>query len=137
MAALRGKALVAQSGGPTTVINASLCGVIQEAMRSGVIESVYGAHNGILGVLTEDLFDITKEGAGDYRGLEAHAVGGGGVMPVQAQVARGEPAGLRAGAGGIPRAQYPLLLLHRRKRLDGHGRQARATGARAEVGAAS
>ena len=52
MAALRGKALVAQSGGPTTVINASLCGVIQEAMRSGVIESVYGAHNGILGVLT-------------------------------------------------------------------------------------
>ena len=61
MATLRGKALVAQSGGPTTVINSSLCGVIQECMRSQEIEAVYGGHNGILGVLTEDIFDITKE----------------------------------------------------------------------------
>ncbi len=54
-------AIVAQSGGPTTVINSSACGVIQEAVKSGKIEKVFGATNGILGVLKEDLFDITAE----------------------------------------------------------------------------
>ena len=54
-------AIVAQSGGPTTVINSSACGVIQEAMKSGKIGCVIGAINGILGVLKEDLFDISAE----------------------------------------------------------------------------
>lgn len=54
-------AIVAQSGGPTAVINSSACGVIQEAIRSGKIDRVLGATNGILGVLKEDLFDITAE----------------------------------------------------------------------------
>ncbi|MBI9016510.1 MAG: 6-phosphofructokinase [Phycisphaerae bacterium] len=53
--------LVAQSGGPTTVINSSVCGVIQTAINSGKIGKVYGAVNGILGVLKEDLFDISSE----------------------------------------------------------------------------
>ena len=53
--------LVAQSGGPTAVINASACGVIQEAIQSGKIGCVLGATNGILGVLKEDLFDISAE----------------------------------------------------------------------------
>ncbi len=69
MAKLRGNALVAQSGGPTTVINSSLCGIIEECLKSGDIELVYGAHNGIIGVLTEDLFDITKESPEVIRGL--------------------------------------------------------------------
>ena len=59
----KGSAIVAQSGGPTTVINASACGVVQRAMDSGRIERVLGASNGILGVLTEDLFDISAESA--------------------------------------------------------------------------
>ncbi len=54
-------AIVAQSGGPTAVINSSACGVIQEAMKSGKIGRVLGATNGILGVLKEDLFDISAE----------------------------------------------------------------------------
>jgi 6-phosphofructokinase 1 len=54
-------AIVAQSGGPTTVINSSACGAIQEAVKSGRIGAVYGATNGILGVLKEDLFDISAE----------------------------------------------------------------------------
>ncbi len=70
MGRLRGKALVAQSGGPTTVINSSLSGVIQECMRSDGIDAVYGAHNGILGVLLEDLFDITKEDPETIEGLK-------------------------------------------------------------------
>ena len=54
-------AVVAQSGGPTAVINSSACGVIQEALKSGKIDCVLGATNGILGILKEDLFDISAE----------------------------------------------------------------------------
>lgn len=61
MGSLKGNAIVAQSGGPTAVINSSACGVIQEAMKSDAIDRVLGATNGILGVLKEDLFDISAE----------------------------------------------------------------------------
>jgi 6-phosphofructokinase 1 len=64
-------AIVAQSGGPTTVINASACGVIQEAMNSGRIGKVIGATNGILGVLKEDLFDISAESPETIEGLRS------------------------------------------------------------------
>ena len=57
----KGNAIVAQSGGPTAVINSSTCGVIQEALKSGKIGRVIGATNGILGILKEDLFDISAE----------------------------------------------------------------------------
>jgi 6-phosphofructokinase 1 len=54
-------AIVAQSGGPTTVINSSACGVIQEAIRSKKIGRVLAANNGVLGVLKEELFDASAE----------------------------------------------------------------------------
>ena len=54
-------AIVAQSGGPTAVINSSACGVIQQAVKSDRIGCVIGATNGILGVLKEDLFDLSAE----------------------------------------------------------------------------
>ena len=57
----RTNAIVAQSGGPTAVINSSVCGVVQESLKSGKIGRVYGATNGILGVLKEELFDISAE----------------------------------------------------------------------------
>jgi 6-phosphofructokinase 1 len=66
---LRGKALVAQSGGPTAVINSSACGVIQEAQRHAEITAIYGANSGILGVLREDLFDLGAESAETIAGL--------------------------------------------------------------------
>ena len=53
--------LVAQSGGPTAVINSSVCGVIMEAMRHQGIGGIYGAINGILGVLREELVDLREE----------------------------------------------------------------------------
>jgi len=49
-----------QSGGPTAVINASICGVIQEAMKHPEIEGIYGAQHGILGVLEENLIDLRR-----------------------------------------------------------------------------
>ena len=47
---MRKKVLVAQSGGPTVAINASLAGVIAGVAQSGDYE-VFGAANGIKGVL--------------------------------------------------------------------------------------
>ncbi len=62
MSKIKGKAIVAQSGGPTAVINASAAGVIETALANeDNFKGVFGAHNGILGVLTEELFDLGKE----------------------------------------------------------------------------
>jgi len=61
--------LVAQSGGPTSVINASLAGVIQEAGRHECIEEIYGGANGIFGILNEELIDINDERARTIEGL--------------------------------------------------------------------
>jgi 6-phosphofructokinase 1 len=70
MAELNGNLLVAQSGGPTAVINASLAGVIQEAGRHECIGEIYGGLNGILGVLNEDLLDINEQKARTIEGLK-------------------------------------------------------------------
>jgi ATP-dependent phosphofructokinase / diphosphate-dependent phosphofructokinase len=69
MAELVGNLLVAQSGGPTSVINSSLAGVIQEAGRHDCIEEIYGGANGILGILNEDLIDINDERVKSIEGL--------------------------------------------------------------------
>ena len=56
--------MVAQSGGPTAVINASVAGVIQEAGRHlDNIEEIYGGLNGIYGILHENLIDLNEEKA--------------------------------------------------------------------------
>jgi 6-phosphofructokinase len=57
-------AFYAQSGGVTAVINASACGVIETARANkGKIGKVYAGRNGIIGALTEDLIDTSKESA--------------------------------------------------------------------------
>ena len=54
-------AFYAQSGGVTSVINASACGVIETANKSSKINNVLCGKNGILGALNEELFDTSKE----------------------------------------------------------------------------
>ncbi len=51
-------ALVGQSGGPTSVINASLYGVIKEAWAQEGIDKVYGMVHGITGLIEDDLVDL-------------------------------------------------------------------------------
>ncbi len=70
MAELVGNLLVAQSGGPTAVINASLAGVIQEAGRHECIEEIYGGAYGIFGILREELIDLNEEKAKTIEGLK-------------------------------------------------------------------
>lgn len=53
--------LVAQSGGPTVAINASLAGVIQGAIDSKKFNKVYGSINGVQGLLNSRLMDLTHK----------------------------------------------------------------------------
>lgn len=63
-------ALYAQSGGVTSVINASAAGVIETARQhKNRIGKLYAGRNGIIGVLTEDLIDTSKESLADIRKL--------------------------------------------------------------------
>jgi 6-phosphofructokinase 1 len=55
------KALVAQGGGPTAVINQSLAGVVLEARRFSNIKSVYGACHGVAGISPENIVDLGQE----------------------------------------------------------------------------
>ena len=58
---MKKNAFYAQSGGVTSVINASACAVILEARKSAKIGKVYAGKNGILGALREELIDTSKE----------------------------------------------------------------------------
>jgi ATP-dependent phosphofructokinase / diphosphate-dependent phosphofructokinase len=69
MAELVGNVLVGQSGGPTAVINASVAGVVAEALNHGCIEEIYGSLNGVLGILQEDLIDLASESQQTIRAL--------------------------------------------------------------------
>ena len=54
-------ALYAQSGGVTSVINATACAVIETARKSKKINKVYAGKDGIIGILNEDLIDTSIE----------------------------------------------------------------------------
>ncbi len=63
-------AFYAQSGGVTAVINASAAGVIETARKhKAQIGKVYAGRNGIIGALTEELIDTSKESVAAIRGL--------------------------------------------------------------------
>lgn len=66
---LEGNCIVAQSGGPTSVINASLSGVVAEALNHECIEEIYGGLNGVLGILNEQIIDLAAESQQNIRGL--------------------------------------------------------------------
>lgn len=67
MKGLKGALVFAQSGGPTSVINASAAGVFIEGLNSENVTAVYGAAHGIRGILNEEFYDMSKE---DMKELE-------------------------------------------------------------------
>ena len=66
---LKGACIIGQSGGPTSVINASAYGVIRTALDSEAITKVYGAEHGIKGVLNDRLLDMTQEDPAELENL--------------------------------------------------------------------
>ena len=63
MAQLKGACVIGQSGGPTSVINASAYGVIRTALDCPDITAVYGMAHGIKGMLNDQLYDMGQEDA--------------------------------------------------------------------------
>jgi 6-phosphofructokinase 1 len=55
---LNGNAVIGQSGGPTSVINQSLVGVIQEAKKAGHIKELFGSRHGVRGIINEDFIPL-------------------------------------------------------------------------------
>src|SRR5271157_3126417 len=66
---LVGNVLVGQSGGPTSVINASVAGIVAEALNHVAIEEIYGGLNGVLGILQEEIVDLASESQQQVRAL--------------------------------------------------------------------
>lgn len=60
MKGLKGNAIVGQSGGPTTAINASLAGVVGQAKKSELIETIYGTVNGVVGILNDNIVNMSE-----------------------------------------------------------------------------
>jgi len=58
---ISGKVLIAQSGGPTAVINQTLAGIVLEARKYTQVTRVYGALRGVEGIVNEDFLDLTQE----------------------------------------------------------------------------
>ncbi|MGZ3675955.1 MAG: 6-phosphofructokinase [Ktedonobacterales bacterium] len=70
MARQRGHLVIGQSGGATAVINASLVGAVRAALaEEDAIDGIYGALQGIEGVLGRDLIDLRQEPAGTWDAL--------------------------------------------------------------------
>lgn len=61
--------MVAQSGGPTTAINASLAGVIDGVMQAETYDTIYGSQNGILGILENRILNLSDLFAGNPSNL--------------------------------------------------------------------
>ena len=60
MASSKGNAVVGQSGGPTSVINQSLVGVITEARKHGHIDRLLGARHGVRGIVNDDFIELNN-----------------------------------------------------------------------------
>ena len=58
---IKGNALIGQSGGPTSVINSSLAGVIKTTLTSSFIKEIYGMQFGIEGFMQEWMYDLGRQ----------------------------------------------------------------------------
>ena len=122
-------AFYAQSGGVTAVINASACGVIETARKhKRQIGKVYAGRNGILGALTEDLIDTSKEIRRRHPRAAAHAGRRIRLGALQAEEVRGQPGAVRAPDRSLQGARHRLFLLQRRRRFGRHLPQGLAAG---------
>ncbi|NQU39426.1 MAG: 6-phosphofructokinase [Lentisphaerae bacterium] len=72
--------LIAQSGGPSMVINQSLVGAVIEAKKQACIGRIFGSLHGIKGILEEDLIDLRKESAKTLEAVAATPSSGLGTV---------------------------------------------------------
>src|SRR6266478_4201477 len=58
MATTKGNAVIGQSGGPTSVINQSLVGVVKEMKKAGLVDQLLGARHGVRGIINDDFIKL-------------------------------------------------------------------------------
>lgn len=68
---MKGNAVIGQSGGPTSVINSSLAGIINTSMDSDLITGIYGMNFGIEGFLNKKIIDLGNQKADVLKGLRS------------------------------------------------------------------
>ncbi len=66
---LKGNVLIGQSGGPTSVINSSLAGIIESARSTGLADEIYGMQYGIEGFMQEWIYDLGNQPLSVIKGL--------------------------------------------------------------------
>ncbi len=66
---LKGNMLIAQGGGPTAVINRSLAGAVRRGSRFSRVEGIYGALNGVSGIINERMVDLSAVTAGNLEDI--------------------------------------------------------------------
>ena len=113
MSELKGACIFGQSGGPTSVINASAYGVIETALKNPNITRVLGAEHGIKGVLNDRLFDMGQEDAAELELLKYTPSSALGSCRYK----------MAAHFRDIQKVRCPLLFLQRRQRFHGHLQQ--------------
>ena len=119
--------LVAQSGGPTAVINASLAGVIRANQLNPLYDRVLGGIHGIEGVLTDQLYDLTDLSEHDLELLRQTPSSALGTC--RYKLKRDDEADFRRLADVMDAHDIGNHVLHRRQRLHGHrGRAGRMGG---------
>ncbi len=67
---MKANAIIGQSGGPTSVINSSLAGVIRTVEQYPQIENLFGMHCGIEGLMKSDLVNLSQQSESVKAGLE-------------------------------------------------------------------
>ena len=122
-------AFYAQSGGVTAVINASACGVLaNRAPTAQEIGKVYAGRNGIIGALTEDLIDTSKESEAAIAALKHTPGAAFGSCRYKLESLDEHRAAVRTPDRSVSRARHRLLFLQRRRRLAGHRLQGQPDG---------
>jgi ATP-dependent phosphofructokinase / diphosphate-dependent phosphofructokinase len=85
---MKGNALITQTGGPTSVINASLAGIITQCLKEKDIEGVWGCHFGVKGLLEEDFLDLSDADTDMLRKTPGSALGSSRIKLKEADMPR-------------------------------------------------
>ncbi len=120
---LKGALIIGQSGGPTSVINASAYGVIRTALDCPDITAVYGAAHGIKGVLNDKLYDMGQEDAKELELLLNTPSSELGSCRYKIADPDADDTDYKRILEIFKKYDRALLLLQRRQRLHGHLQQ--------------
>ena len=125
--------VVAQSGGPTCVINNSLRGIVETCRRDpGTFGTIYAGHFGIEGILKENLLDLSATPEEEIALLRTSPAAGG-IGTCRYKLKKGQGSRFRARRRRFQGPSDRLLLLYRRQRFSGHGPQDQQARGRARL----